>query len=95
MCVAAEFDLFDAVMSAHFGRLLMMEAAAANGASDATLDADHLVAHELVRALVGVSQLLVDVATVCALALRLCLCSCHVVTIMCTADIPVRLRHGR
>ena len=55
MGVSTELDLLDAIMAAYLGGLLMMEAAAANGATDSALHANHLVAHVLIRALVRVS----------------------------------------
>lgn len=55
VCIAAQLDLFDTVVAAHLWRLLMMEASAANRAADTALHANHLVAHVLIWALIGVS----------------------------------------
>lgn len=93
--IATEFDLLDPVVAADFGRLLVVEAAAADGSADAALNSNHLVGHVLVWTLVRVSQLLVHVAAVRALILGLCLCSCRSVgAVVGTANIPVGLRHG-
>ena len=92
----ANLDLFDASVPVDFGRLLVVEAVVDDLATYALSRVDHLiVVHELVGTLVGVSQLLVDVAAVVAGGRGRSI-GIHYVHVMVvnTADISVGLGHG-
>ena len=94
--IAADLDLLDACVATHLGRLLVLEAAAADGAAHIrALMADHLVVHVLVRTLVRVPQLFVDIAPVSSLSLRLRLARSHVAAVVRPTHVAVRLGHCR
>ena len=52
MGVSTDFDLFDAGMSADFGRLLVLEAASANGIANSCALPNHLIVYVLIWALI-------------------------------------------